>query len=74
MSSSREVAVDIAKALKGVFKISSRRARKNAWRALSTGKGKAEIDKLVDNPDRSVNTISRLSFREWLDIHNQTPF
>lgn len=70
-SSSREVAIDIAKALKGIFQTNSRGARKAAWKAISSGDGKSEIDKLTDNPGRSINTISRLSFKEWLKENSQ---
>ena len=66
MSNARDVANDIAKYLQGTFKRTTLAARKTAWRTLSTGRGKEEIDKLAIHPERSLNAISNLSFKEWL--------
>jgi glutaredoxin-related protein len=73
MSNARDVALDIAKYLQGTFKRTTRQARKAAWRTLSTGKGKEEIDRLLDNPDRSLNTISNLNFKEWIKLTETIP-
>jgi len=73
MSNARDVALDIAKYLQGTFKRTTRNARKVAWRTLSSGKGKEEIDRLLDNPDRSLNTIANLSFKEWLSRSETNP-
>lgn len=72
MSNAREVAVDLAKAIRGVFKQNTQRANRSAWKAISSGQGKEEITKYITNPGRSLNSISRLRFSEWLEAEEQT--
>jgi hypothetical protein len=56
----------LAAAIQDAFKALSRQRRKDAWDAINSPKGKAEIAGLMNNPDRSLSRFSLLkSFREW---------
>lgn len=58
---------DILYGLKGIFKNYSRSARKEAWRGVQSAKGKAQIEKLLNNPDHPLVGIPRiLDFKEWI--------
>jgi len=61
--------VSLAAAIAGVFKRYSRGTRKTAWRAISTGQGKKEVERLLLNPDLPVTRfrrITRRNFKEWM--------
>jgi RNA polymerase-binding transcription factor DksA len=68
MSSSKKAVVDIAKALRGVFKKHTVSNRRDAWEAISNSRGKKEVEKLLRNPNRNINTFKQLAFREWLEF------
>lgn len=63
----REAVSDMASALQGVFKKYSRTARRRAWDDLTSGTGKTEIEKILTNPNRSLNAFKKLQFAEWLE-------
>lgn len=73
MASARETIVDIAKALSDVFEKHTRSNRRKAWHSLTSEKGHKEVDKLIVNPKRSINTFKQLTFKEWLEAkeHNE---
>ena len=62
----RDAIFDMASGLKGVFKDYSLSARRRAWKKLTGSKGKAEIEKLLTNPNRPLNRVQILQFSEWL--------
>lgn len=63
----RKALAAIIGGLQSSFKRFDRTARKKAWKSLQTGKGKKEIESLLDNPSYQVTGIPRLlSFKEWL--------
>jgi len=65
-TNAKDAAMDMAKALRDVFKKHSLNSRKKAWSALTSKEGEKEMDKIIAHPDRPINTISKLSFREWI--------
>lgn len=67
LSNAKNAAVDFADKLRTAFKKYTLTTRERAWNGLSSTKGLAEIDKLLKNPDRSLNTIRNLNFKEWLE-------
>gem|GEM_PF-4128742 len=42
--------------------------RKKAWKAITSEKGKKEINKIIVNPNRQIDSllIKNFSFKEWL--------
>lgn len=64
---------DIADALKGVFSKHTRPTREMAWDRVTSKKGLEEIDKIIRNPSKPINTITKLypehamKFKKWLD-------
>ncbi len=69
MSSSdpRDALGDLFSCLKGTFKRYDRSARRKAWEALTSGNGKSEVGKLINNPGHVVTGVPRfLKFKEWL--------
>lgn len=67
-SNPRQAIMDMAAALKGVFKDYSRTARRRAWKSLISNKGKREIEKILTTTSRPLNPFRTLQFAEWLDI------
>jgi len=74
MSSPRTAVMDIAKALSKAFKKNNRSDNRKAWKALSSHKGKEEMDRLLDHPYRDVSPFHNLSFKEWLSESTQYAF
>lgn len=64
---SRKIVEDILRCLQNIFKKSTRGARERAWKTITSGEGKSEIDKLVNNPGRTLKLYQHsLTFKEWL--------
>lgn len=66
----KDAIVDIAKGLESVFRKYSRITRKKAWEKITSKKGEKEIEKILVNPQRQINTFQKLateSFSEWLE-------
>jgi hypothetical protein len=69
MSSSdpRDALTDLISCLQNTFKRYDRSARTKAWRALQVGKGKEEVNRLLNSPGQQVTGIpGLLKFKEWL--------
>lgn len=66
-SNPRDAVVDMASSLAGVFKKYSRQTREKAWKHLSGPAGHLEIEKLLLDPKRPLNTFQKLTFKEWLN-------
>lgn len=62
----RSAVVDMAKSLEHVFKKYSRNTRTKAWKKLTGEAGMKEMDKILQDPNRPVNTFQKLVFKEWL--------
>ncbi len=64
----RKTVEELLRGIQHVFKNSSRAARVKAWSRLTSSKGRIEIDKLINNPDRSIGLFKNLiSFKEWIN-------
>lgn len=62
--------VDMAKSLESVFRKYSRSTRKKAWGRITSKMGEKEVDKILIDPHRQVNTFQKLaneSFSSWLE-------
>jgi len=53
--------MDIAESIQHVFKKYTLNTRKDAWRKLNTPKAKELFEKLLINPDRSLNTFRNIA-------------
>lgn len=62
----QDAIVDMVKALKPVLKKYTRHARTEAWDKLSNKRGNNEMKKILDDPDRPINTFQKLAFKEWI--------
>lgn len=61
--------VDLAKSLESVFKKYSRQTRNKAWLKITSKEGEKEIKKILNDPDRPINTFQKLateSFKDWI--------
>lgn len=65
-TSTRQAINDMAHELTGVFKKYTRSTRTLAWDRLTSKQGEVEIKKLLQDPNRPINTFSKLIFKEWL--------
>jgi hypothetical protein len=67
-SYAKEALVDMAKAIKDVFKDYSLSARKQAWHKLIKDPiAKSEMEQSLINPKRSNSRLMSVSFKEWLE-------
>ena len=65
-SNVRVAVLDMMKELAKVFKKYTRNTREAAWKALTDAEGKKEVQKVLQDPSRNLNTFAKLtSFREW---------
>jgi hypothetical protein len=64
-NSIRDAIIDMVKALKPVLKKNTRHAREEAWKKLTDKKGQEQMKKILNDPDRPINTFSTLAFKEW---------
>jgi hypothetical protein len=53
--------MDIAEKIQSVFKKYTLNTRKDAWRKLNAPKAKELFEKLLINPDRSLNTFRNIA-------------
>jgi hypothetical protein len=68
----RNAIVDLAKGLESVFKKYSRQTRNKAWKRLTSKEGQKEVEKILNDPGRPINTFQKLateSFKVWLRSH-----
>ncbi len=63
----KDAAVDMASALRDVFKGYTLSSRRRAWKAISSDRGKLLVNRLVLHPTVPLTSFRRLSFREWLE-------
>jgi hypothetical protein len=72
-SSVKKALQDIANALQNVFSKHTRPTREKAWDKVTSKKGLQEIEKIIRNPSKPVNTITKLfpehqmKFKNWLN-------
>ena len=62
----------ILKALKAVFSKCSNSARREGWNKIMSARGRSEVNKLINNPERQVNVSMFLGFKEWLEANDET--
>jgi len=70
ISSNVDAIMDIAGALSKIFKKYSKETRKQAWKSITNPDGETEVQKIIRNPDMSINrfrTIKRKTFLEWME-------
>ena len=65
-STTQDAIVDFMKALRPVFKKYTRHTREKAWDDLTSKRGEKEVQKILANPDRPLNTFKQLAFKEWM--------
>ena len=70
-SNERQAIVDMAAALRGVFKDYMRDTRRRAWKKLTTGQGKKDIEKLLNQPSIPLSRFRKLVFAEWLALEEK---
>lgn len=63
----RDTIEDMVKALKPVFKKTTRYARTEAWEKLTSKKGQEQMKKILNDPDRPINTFAQLAFKEFFN-------
>ena len=63
----RAARVDMASALRDIFKKYTRGARESAWNSMCSKDGQQEMAKLLNNPSRPISGFRTISFREWLE-------
>lgn len=65
-SDPRDALSSLLGCIQGTFKRYDRAARKKAWEALGKGKGKEEINRLLNNPNSQITGVPTfLKFKEW---------
>lgn len=57
--------VDMASALKDVFKKYTRQTRAKAWSKLTSRQGMDEVEKIIQDPNRPLSQFRKLNFAEW---------
>ena len=64
----RKTVEALLQAIQSIFKKSTRGARERAWNSLTSSKGRSEMGKMINNPERSLSLYRDLvSFKEWLN-------
>lgn len=64
---SRKVMAQILRTIQSSFQGSTRGARTRAWNKLVSPQGRAQIEKLINNPSMSFDKFGAfLTFKEWL--------
>lgn len=53
--------VDLAKSMESVFKKYSRQTRTKAWEKLTSKAGEKEMKKIINDPNRQINTFQKLA-------------
>ena len=71
-SNLKDAIVDIAKSLESVFKKYTKQTREKAWEKITSKKGEKEVEKILRDPYRQINTFQKLatqneSFKNWLE-------
>ena len=56
--------MDIAERIQSVFKKYTLNTRKDAWKKLNTPKARELFEKLLVNPDRSLNTFRNIAIEK----------
>ena len=70
-SNERQAIVDMAAALRSVFKDYIRDTRRRAWRKLTTGQGKKDVEKLLNQPSIPLSRFRKLVFADWLTLQEK---
>jgi len=72
----KDAIVDIAKGLESVFKKYTKNTREKAWKEITSKDGEKEINKILRDPTRPINTFQKLAkknenvnFKDWLKFN-----
>ena len=60
----KDAIVDLAKGLEAVFKRHSRQTRLKAWEKITGKEGEKEVRKILNDPERPINTFQKLASKE----------
>ena len=58
--------LDIAGSLEKSFRKFSKNTREKAWNRITSAEGEREIKKIIQDPNRQLNTFQKLAFKEWM--------
>lgn len=58
--------LDIAGSLEKSFRKFSKNTREKAWNRITSTEGEREIKKIIQDPNRQLNTFQKLAFKEWM--------
>jgi hypothetical protein len=64
--------VDMASALKDVFKKYTRQTRSKAWSKLTSRQGMDEVEKILQDPNRPLSQFRKLNFAEWFTLSEES--
>ncbi len=67
-SDPRNALTDLFRGIQNTFQNYSRPARKQAWDAVVSSKGKKQIDNIINSPTYKIVGIPKLlKFKEWIE-------
>ncbi len=70
-TNNRTALVDLTQSIANTFKKYSRQTRKDIWKKITDDASKNQIiDKIILNPERPLEALKKLSFKEWLENNN----
>ena len=67
----RAARVEMANAMRDIFKKYTRGARSAAWNSMCSKDGQDEMDKLLNNPGRPTTRFRTISFREFVEFRSK---
>lgn len=62
----QKAVLDIAGNLEKSFRKFSKNTREKAWNRITSAEGEKEIKKIIQDPNRQLNTFQKLAFKEWI--------
>lgn len=62
----QKAVLDIAGSLEKSFRKFSKNTRDKAWDRITSPDGEKEIKKIIQDPNRQLNTFQKLAFKEWI--------
>lgn len=79
-TNTKDAIVDIAKSLETVFKKYTKSTRERAWEKITSKDGEKEIKKILNDPNRPINTFQKLAnqkdesrkFSNWLSLREDS--
>lgn len=62
----QKAVLDIAGSLEKSFRKFSKSTREKAWNRITSAEGEREVKKIIQDPNRQLNTFQKLAFKEWM--------